>query len=124
MFDNGTTIDLLLMELVHAILWFNPIMIFYKRAIKIQHEYLADFNAIQNEDDLQPYLECMLNQIQVENFSGPDQSILFSHHKKPNHYDDQEQNLSKIFCSLFFGSSCCMPFAVFIFKTVTSRLDG
>lgn len=36
------TVDILILELVQLILWFNPILIYYKRALQEVHEFLAD----------------------------------------------------------------------------------
>ena len=59
--------DLLLIELAGAILWFNPVMIFYKISIKIQHEYEADNYVIQNGASIHHYLSCILQHLQAEN---------------------------------------------------------
>ena len=64
-------IDLILIEIAGAILWFNPMMIFYKRSIKIQHEYEADSAVISNGISVQRYLDCILHQLQAENLSIP-----------------------------------------------------
>lgn len=40
------SLDILLMELVVAIQWFNPLIWFYKKALKETHEYLADREVI------------------------------------------------------------------------------
>ena len=40
--SNWHTIDIIFVEFVHAFFWFNPIMIFYKRALRQSHEFLAD----------------------------------------------------------------------------------
>jgi murein DD-endopeptidase MepM/ murein hydrolase activator NlpD len=58
-------IDLLFVELVSVILWFNPMMIFYKRSLKQQHEYLADRSAINNKVDLAEYLTSIRKQIEL-----------------------------------------------------------
>lgn len=58
-------IDLLFVELVSVILWFNPMMIFYKRSLKQQHEYLADRSAILSEVDLAEYLMSIRKQIEL-----------------------------------------------------------
>jgi N-acetylmuramoyl-L-alanine amidase len=60
-------IDLLLAELVHMLLWFNPVMILYKSAIKLQHEYLADSEVLKRGVSIESYLQCMLQHIQAEN---------------------------------------------------------
>jgi murein DD-endopeptidase MepM/ murein hydrolase activator NlpD len=53
---QGHWLDLLIVELASTILWFNPLMIFYKRSLKQQHEYLADRSAINSGIDIGPYL--------------------------------------------------------------------
>jgi len=56
-------IDLLFVELVSVLLWFNPMMIFYKRSLKQLHEYLADRSAIHSEVDMEAYLMSIKKQI-------------------------------------------------------------
>jgi hypothetical protein len=58
-------IDLLIVELVSIILWFNPVMIFYKRSLKQQHEYLADQSAIKSGIDIREYLMSIRQQIEL-----------------------------------------------------------
>jgi len=64
-------VDLVVMEIACAILWFNPIMVFYRRSLKIQHEYQADKRTIDKGVKLENYLNCMLLQIQFENGAAP-----------------------------------------------------
>lgn len=61
-------LDLIILELAAIVLWFNPIMIFYKRAVKIQHEFLADQGAIRHSaDSVEKYLQCMVNTAYTSN---------------------------------------------------------
>jgi|WetSurSiteA1Bulk_404760.scaffolds.fasta_scaffold05601_3 bla regulator protein blaR1 len=55
------TIDVILIELIQIIFWFNPILLLYNRAIRINHEFLADHNAIRNSSDIKSYSEQLLN---------------------------------------------------------------
>lgn len=71
-------IDLLVTEMAGIVLWFNPLMIFYKRSVKTQHEYLADAGATGDGVPLEHYLECMLRQIQLENSVGPVSQFYYS----------------------------------------------
>jgi hypothetical protein len=64
-------IDLLLVEIASIILWFNPVVILYKRSIKLQHEYLADARTITKNTSIDEYLKCMLQQIKLENSLSP-----------------------------------------------------
>lgn len=59
--------DLVIMELAAALLWFNPVMIAYRRALKQQHEYLADRTAIQEGIGTEEYLNCIRQQIEFSN---------------------------------------------------------
>ena len=36
------TLDILFIEILKTVFWFNPIFIFYKKAIQLNHEFLAD----------------------------------------------------------------------------------
>jgi hypothetical protein len=51
--------DLLVMELVTAMVWFNPLVFVLKRYVRENHEYLADHFALGKKGSLMEYLECM-----------------------------------------------------------------
>ena len=42
------TLDILLVEFIHCLMWFNPAMLLYKKAIRLNHEFLADEVVIRN----------------------------------------------------------------------------
>jgi len=46
--DQKHTLDILFIEILQIIFWFNPLIIFYKRALKLNHEFLAD-EAVNNQ---------------------------------------------------------------------------
>ncbi|MBK8701966.1 MAG: M56 family metallopeptidase [Saprospiraceae bacterium] len=54
------SVDLLLMEILHCIFWFNPMLYFYKRAIRQNHEYLADVRTVQRFS-MKSYIDLLLN---------------------------------------------------------------
>ena len=64
-------IDLLMAELASVVLWFNPLMLFYKRSIRLQHEYLADAGTLAKGILVEQYLDCLLCQVRMENYLGP-----------------------------------------------------
>jgi hypothetical protein len=49
------SIDILFAELVHAILWINPLMVYLKRCIKLNHEYIADAEVVNSGIDKKDY---------------------------------------------------------------------
>ncbi|MEQ1587071.1 MAG: M56 family metallopeptidase, partial [Cyclobacteriaceae bacterium] len=58
-------LDLWIVEVASIILWFNPVMLVYKRSLKQQHEYLADQSAIKSGIDLGEYLISIRQQIEL-----------------------------------------------------------
>ena len=55
------SIDVIFIEIVQIIYWFNPVLILYNRAIRINHEFLADNNVIRDTSDLKSYVDKLLN---------------------------------------------------------------
>ncbi|MEM9722400.1 MAG: M56 family metallopeptidase [Bacteroidota bacterium] len=54
--DQWHSIDNLFLELLCCIYWFNPLFFFYRRAIRLNHEFLADHAVLQRVDDPTHYL--------------------------------------------------------------------
>lgn len=55
------TIDILLLELLRIIFWFNPLYIFWSRAMRINHEYLADAAVLHQFNDVNTYKKLLLS---------------------------------------------------------------
>ena len=53
--------DVILVEVIRIIYWFNPILYLFIPAIKINHEYLADNAAINDSDDIKSYADNLIN---------------------------------------------------------------
>ncbi|MBC7884697.1 MAG: energy transducer TonB [Saprospiraceae bacterium] len=58
------TLDVLFSEVVHAFFWFNPVCIFYKRALRQSHEYLADAY-VSNNSSVSSYASLLLSKSQT-----------------------------------------------------------
>lgn len=54
------TLDILFIELLKTILWFNPLLYFYKKAIQLNHEFLADESVIKKAEDTKLYQNLLL----------------------------------------------------------------
>jgi bla regulator protein blaR1 len=61
------TIDILLIELLHIICWFNPLIIYLKKAIKLNHEFLADDSVIHSHKNTTEYQHLLLNKAILKN---------------------------------------------------------
>jgi beta-lactamase regulating signal transducer with metallopeptidase domain len=55
------SIDIIFMELIQSFYWFNPILIFYNKAARVNHEYLADNSVLSNSNDVKSYADILLN---------------------------------------------------------------
>jgi TonB family protein len=56
------SVDIVLVELLHCAFWFNPVLILYKRALKENHEYLADKKSIEHFGKQEGYISFLLSQ--------------------------------------------------------------
>jgi len=59
--------DLIFMELMGIVLWFNPIILLYKRSLQVIHEYLADHRVLQHGIEQGAYLNLLLRQLTLQN---------------------------------------------------------
>lgn len=57
--EQGHSYDILLIELIKTFFWFNPCLYFYKKAIQLNHEFLADEAVINVYQNVQQY-QCLL----------------------------------------------------------------
>ena len=54
------SVDIVIIELVKVLFWFNPVFILFDRAIRINHEYLADRDVVEKTVDAGTYAERLL----------------------------------------------------------------
>ncbi|WBV59177.1 M56 family metallopeptidase [Chryseobacterium camelliae] len=57
------TIDVLLVEAFKIVLWFNPFIYFYKKAMITNHEFIADEEVIHKNKNIKNYQELILQEI-------------------------------------------------------------
>jgi N-acetylmuramoyl-L-alanine amidase len=54
------TVDILFIEFLRVIFWFNPLLIFYKKAIQLNHEFLADEEIVKTYNNVPFYQNLLL----------------------------------------------------------------
>lgn len=54
------SLDILLVELLQVLFWFNPMYYFYAKAIRLNHEYLADAMVLGKFNDIATYQRLLL----------------------------------------------------------------
>jgi hypothetical protein len=55
------TLDILFIEILKILFWFNPIFIFYKKAIQLNHEFLADEKVVKSYNNVPFYQNLLLS---------------------------------------------------------------
>lgn len=55
------TLDILFIELLKTVFWFNPIFIFYKKSIQLNHEFLADEKVVNSYNNVPFYQSLLLS---------------------------------------------------------------
>lgn len=57
------SLDIVFLEILKIISWFNPALYFYKKAMKDNHEFLADESIIQRNNNVKDYQRLILSEI-------------------------------------------------------------
>ncbi|MBN1187513.1 MAG: hypothetical protein JXB49_34875 [Bacteroidales bacterium] len=60
------SLDILLMELLAAVMWFNPVIWIMRNTVQLVHEYLADEGALNTGIDRLRYQALLINQVTEE----------------------------------------------------------
>jgi len=55
------SIDIIFMELIQILYWFNPVLILYNKAVRVNHEYLADNAVLDTSQNVKSYADILLN---------------------------------------------------------------
>ncbi|MDX1543567.1 MAG: M56 family metallopeptidase, partial [Christiangramia sp.] len=58
--DQGHSLDILFIEILQVIFWFNPVLIWLKRSVKLNHEFLADEQVLSKKTDALEYSNVLL----------------------------------------------------------------
>jgi len=63
------SIDILIAELLKIVFWFNPVFIFYKNAMQLNHEFLADESVVVSSNDVPAYQSLLLQAAGLRTFN-------------------------------------------------------
>jgi len=76
------TLDILFIELLKTVFWFNPLLYFYKKAIQLNHEFLADETTVKHHLNITTYQQMLLDMAMPATHYALASSINFSITKK------------------------------------------
>ena len=116
------TLDILFIEVLQILFWFNPLLILYKKAIKLNHEFLAD-EAVNNQFNSVTYYQNLLLHIASEETNIPLASnINYLITKKRLIMMNKKQSPSKITLKVFtIGIICTLLLFAFSTKTIAQE---
>lgn len=80
--EHHHSIDILFVELMMIIQWFNPFIYLYKRELQSLHEYMADRDVVATGIDKQNYMMLILQQCTAVDFSNMSNNFSFLLTKK------------------------------------------
>lgn len=64
------SLDVILIGLLQSLFWWNPLLLFYKRAIQLNHEFLADDAVIQKHLAVPDYQYLLLKKVSSKNYQN------------------------------------------------------
>ena len=63
------SLDVVFIELLHILLWFNPLLYFFKKSIKLNHEFLADSAVLKKINSPQKYQNTLLSYLSQDSLN-------------------------------------------------------
>lgn len=63
--------DIILMEFLNVLLWFNPVIYLIKKSIKLNHEFLADEAVCTQESIMPDYQRTLINYSKLNSYNEP-----------------------------------------------------
>lgn len=80
--DQKHSIDVLMIELLIILFWFNPVLYLYRKAIQLNHEFLADEGVIKSFNNIHTYQSLLVFNMKAEKFTPFSSQFNFSITKK------------------------------------------
>ncbi|WP_344929928.1 M56 family metallopeptidase [Aquimarina addita] len=119
------TLDILFVEVLQVIFWFNPLFVFLKRSIKLNHEFLADRNVLRQEFSIHSYFNLLLNYPNSTNQAELSSPINYSLTKKRLQMMTKKNSKKRVVVKLF----ACIPVFIlcvlfFNHKIIAREIDN
>ncbi|MES2371700.1 MAG: M56 family metallopeptidase [Bacteroidota bacterium] len=111
------SLDVIFIELLQTIFWFNPLFIFYKKAIQLNHEYLADDAVIKTYENVPAYQYLLLDKASCKNKTYLTSNFNFSVTKKRLVMMTRKNDRQII----FIKKICMIPLLTAVIYTFSTR---
>lgn len=80
------SVDVMFIELLKLLFWFNPLLYLYKHAIQLNHEFLADEYVVNNVSSIQDYQKKLIEVCETKGSILPVTSMFASTNSKKRFY--------------------------------------
>jgi bla regulator protein blaR1 len=114
------SLDVIFIEILQIFLWFNPFLILYKRAIKLNHEFLADDFVIRTHSNIKKYQKLLLSTVSSNNRMSMISCFNFLITKKRMLMMTQQRSTKKI----LLKQLALVPLLVFILLLSCEKADN
>ncbi|WP_228011998.1 M56 family metallopeptidase [Flavobacterium hungaricum] len=113
------SLDILFVEVLQIIFWFNPLIVFFEKAIKLNHEFLAD-EAVNNQfNEISNYQNLLLHFASNKGTVALASNINYLITKKRFLMMSKKQSPVKVVAKVF-GVGLIYALSLFIFSTETT----
>ena len=114
------SLDILFLELCQVVLWFIPLLYFYKRAIQLNHEFLADENVIESHHPVADYQYLLLEKagLNTKNYLASNLNYLVT--KKRLKMMTKKTSRWKV----YFYAASTIPFFICLLMLFGTKANG
>ena len=117
------TLDILFIEILQIVFWFNPLLVLFKKAIKLNHEFLADEAVNKQFDSVTAYQKLLLNFASNKNTIALASNLNYLITKKRLiMMTKKESRFKMVFKVLIVSFVCVMSLFVFSSETIAQKV--
>lgn len=117
------TLDILFIEVLQIVFWFNPLLVLFKKAIKLNHEFLADEAVNEQFDSVTAYQKLLLNFASNKNTIALASNLNYLITKKRLiMMTKKESRFKMVFKVLIVSFVCVMSLFVFSSETIAQKV--
>jgi TonB family protein len=124
---QGHTIDVLILEVLSVFQWFNPFFWMFRRALRENHEFMADQAVISHGTAPSKYKQILLNQYvgeQIVLANNFNYSLIKTRIKMISKIKSGKMAIAKVFIGFVLAFSLVSAFAFENSKTIESKLTS
>jgi beta-lactamase regulating signal transducer with metallopeptidase domain len=113
------TLDILFIEVLQIVFWFNPLIILFKKSIKLNHEFLADESVNEQFESVTEYQKLLLNFVSHKNTVSLASNLNYLITKKRLIMMTKKESRFKIMFKVLIVSLVCI-LSLFVFSAETN----